>query len=142
MNNSIAPDLSTRLLTEKVMPTIVPGQQCTFIECEENCTRCAYYTFTRHLVADKVEKPSKIHSPYFISITLHLCILIKFSAFFCTVFSMLFVFNFIQHMKDVYRFFPYLLYFFDWVYVLSVDILHSFLFHFSETALFTWSKKS
>lgn len=81
MNNSMAPDLSSCLLTEKVMPTIVPGQQCTFIECEENCTRCAYYTFTRHLVADKVEKPSKIHSPYFISITLHLCILIKFSAF-------------------------------------------------------------
>lgn len=65
----------------------MPGQQCTFIECEENCTRCAYYTFTRHLVADKVEKPSKIHSPYFISITLHLCILIKFSAFLHVFFS-------------------------------------------------------
>lgn len=89
------PLLPSYLLTEKVMRTIVPGQQCIFTEYEENCTRCAYYTFTRHLVANKVEKPSKIHSPYFISIILHLCILIKFSAFFaqffsCFLFSILF----------------------------------------------------
>lgn len=46
-------------------------------------------------LTERSRKPSRIHGPYFISITLHVCVLIKFSTF-----LLFFIFNFILRMKD------------------------------------------